>query len=429
MNYVYFPRWAEVLASGPLDQRRKESHKAAIIRYLAWLRRQSELATVNSARKFVAEIEAETAPGGLPVEELKEGIRWFFQNGPRRKAKAPGNDREWARQEDERSADIEVKKLKESWERELIATMRRKGMALKTEQSYLAWCRRFSERLGCGNPLEASEQMVSEFLDYLAVDQRIAGSTQRQALNALVFLLREVAGRTQLDLSDYRKARGRKRIPIVLDREEVRVLFQHLDAHYLTMAKVQYGTGIRVSELTRLRIKDIDFNRGQVIVRGGKGDKDRITPLPVAIEDELKFHLEGVRKLFEKDRLKGLEGTYLPPALSRKYPNAGKEWPWQWLWPSREISRDPRSDVMRRHHLLPRPYQAAIKSAAQAAGFNKRVTSHSLRHSFATHLLESGTDIRTVQDLLGHAQVETTMVYLHVMKKPGAGSLSPLDGL
>jgi site-specific recombinase XerD len=276
------------------------------------------------------------------------------------------------------------------WERDLQAVLRRRGMALQTERSYFGWCRRFAVQARLDDPRHATEQQVAGFLDSLATNTRIAASTQRQALNALVFLLREVAKRDMGDMSDFRQASGHKRIPVVLD---------------------------------------VDLRRGQVLVRGGKGDKDRVAPLPQKLEAALVDHMELVRQLFAKDREQNLAGVYLHGALARKYPKAGQEWPWQWLWPSRETSVDPRSGEKRRHHVLPTPYQAAIKAAAKAAGLSKRVTSHSLRHSFATHLLERGTDIRTVQDLLGHSHVETTMVYLHVMQKPGAGSLSPLDTL
>ena len=193
------------------------------------------------------------------------------------------------------------------------------------------------------------------------------------------------------------------------------------------MAKVQYGSGLRVSELMRLRIKDIDPVRHQLIVRSGKGNKDRVCPLSKTLVSPLEAYMNNLRGLFESDRRKNLAGVWMPGLLDRKYPHAGKEWTWQWLWPSRKTSKDPHTNIWRRHHILPGNYQCAIKEAARAADIPKRVTSHTLRHSFATHLLESGTDIRTVQDLLGHAKIETTQIYLHVMQKPGIGVKSPLD--
>jgi integron integrase len=195
------------------------------------------------------------------------------------------------------------------------------------------------------------------------------------------------------------------------------------------MARLMYGAGLRLSELLRLRIKDVDFDRGMLFVRGGKGDKDRRTTLPSSLREDLERHIEcNVKPLFERDRAEGVPGVALPGALEKKFKNAGKEWAWQWLWPARGLSRDPRSGIERRHHVTDRALQDAIKKGAKAAGIAKRVTPHVLRHSFATHLLESGTDIRTVQDLLGHSSVKTTQIYTHVMEKPGLGVRSPLDG-
>jgi integrase len=378
MKMVYFPRWAEVLERSSLDDRTRQSHLIVIRWYLSWCKQNKTWATADSARAFVEEMVRTKAPAVTLVESWKDGIRWFFQNGERMDP-AQLQDRE----------DVPVVPGND-WERDLQAVLRRRGMALQTERSYFGWCRRFAVQARLDDPRHATEQQVAGFLDSLATNTRIAASTQRQALNALVFLLREVAKRDMGDMSDFRQASGHKRIPVVLD---------------------------------------VDLRRGQVLVRGGKGDKDRVAPLPQKLEAALVDHMELVRQLFAKDREQNLAGVYLHGALARKYPKAGQEWPWQWLWPSRETSVDPRSGEKRRHHVLPTPYQAAIKAAAKAAGLSKRVTSHSLRHSFATHLLERGTDIRTVQDLLGHSHVETTMVYLHVMHKPGAGSLSPLDTL
>lgn len=360
------------------------------------------------------------------VEACRESIRWFFRNGEKRALIHRRNREEFA---SESELPTDVADLNFDWERTMITVLRRKGLAIRTEKTYLAWCRRFAEHMNISNPLQASEDHISQYLDMLATEAKVTAATQKQALNALVFLLRDVAGRADLDIGGFCKAKARKRIPVVLSRDELKELFAHLSGRYLIMAKIQYGAGLRVSELIRLRVKDVDLQRGQIIVRGGKGDKDRMTPLPESMEDALVAHLNELKVLHRKDRAADLPGTYLPDALARKFLHAGKEWPWQWVWPSRELSRDPRSGVIRRHHVLERPYQSAIKRAASEAGISKRTTSHSLRHSFATHLLESGTDIRTVQDLLGHAHVETTMVYLHVMKKPGVGSMSPLDSL
>lgn len=413
-----------------LEEDLKLSYRSTIRAYLFWCRENGQVATNESARSFMRWLERREPPSDPKHEESKDALRWFFRNGERKTFRQwAGKRQDWLERELEREQPTAISELETEWEEKLVCTIRRKGMALATERAYLHWCRRFAGKMQLEDPLQASESQVVDFLDYLASELNVAPSTQKQALNAIVFMLKAVAQRTSIELGHFVKARGRKRMPVVLDRKELQMLFAELKGSHRLMAQLQYGAGLRVTELLRLRIKDVDFSRGQVIVRAGKGDKDRIAPLPNKLEADLGKHVQNVKSIFEGDRRKGLAGTFLPGGLERKYPNAGKEWAWQWFWPSRETSTDPRSGIHRRHHFLTRQYQNAIRQAALRVGFSKRVTSHSLRHSFATHLLESGTDIRTVQDLLGHAQVETTMVYLHIMKKPGAGSLSPLDGL
>lgn len=273
-------------------------------------------------------------------------------------------------------------------------------------------------------------EQLKLYLNYLAMERAVASSTQKQALNALVFVAQEVFELKVGEIGDFVRAKNRKRIPVVMSKDETRRFFSKLKGEKRLMAQVQYSAGLRVSELCRLRVQDLDMERNQIVVRCGKGGKDRIAPLSERLIDALKEHLEEVRELFEID-LKNVElaGVYLPEALARKHGNAGKNWRWQWLWPSREISTDPRGEARRRHHVLPNAYQRAVSDAGKLAGLNKRITSHTLRHSFATHLLEDGVDIRTVQDLLGHASVETTQIYTHVMQKPGVGVRSPLDSL
>jgi integron integrase len=312
----------------------------------------------------------------------------------------------------------------------ILTVMRRRGMALTTERSYLSWYRDFVRQCGAaaGSGMQASQ--VKAFLDYLAMERAVASSTQKQALNALVFVAQQVFKVELGEIGEFVKAKSRKRIPVVMSKDETRRFFAKLKGEKLLMAKVQYASGLRVSELMRLRVQDLDLERNQVVVRSGKGGKDRVAPLSERLIETLAVHLEGVRELFQADAKRAdLAGVYLPEALARKHGNAGRDWRWQWLWPSREVSADPRSGVPRRHHVLPPVYQGHVRQAGIKAGLNKRVTSHTLRHSFATHLLEDGVDIRTVQDLLGHKQVETTQVYLHVMQKPGAGVRSPLDSL
>jgi integron integrase len=268
---------------------------------------------------------------------------------------------------------------------------------------------------------------MRDFLSYLATHQRVGVSTQRQALNALVFLMRGALGRSLGDFSDFQHARPGQRLPVVLTPEECGRLFQAMEGTPQLIAELLYGSGLRLMELLRLRIQDVDLERGQLRVRSGKGDKDRITMVPIKLMDHLRTHRERLRGLFSEDRAQGLAGVWLPEALERKYQSAGTAWEWQWFFPSRQTAIDPRTGLRRRHHVLDATVQCALREAGRKAQLDKRVTPHVLRHCFASHLLENGTDIRTVQDLLGHADIRTTQIYLHVMRKPGIGVRSPLD--
>jgi len=281
---------------------------------------------------------------------------------------------------------------------------------------------------GWRHPREMGAAEVATFLAHLAVAGNVAASTQNQALNALVFLYENVLHIELGDIGKFARAERPARLPEVLTREETqRVLAALKPGTTSLIIRLLYGSGMRVLESLRLRVKDLDFARGRIIVREGKGDKDRITILPDSLKAELKAHLERVRLLHEKDLAEGFGRVMLPHALARKYPNADREWAWQWVFPSANRSRDPRSGVQRRHHASELPVQRAMKVAVRFAGLSKRATCHTLRHCFATHLLENGYDIRTVQDLLGHEDVATTMIYTHVMQKPGLGVKSPLD--
>jgi integron integrase len=262
----------------------------------------------------------------------------------------------------------------------------------------------------------------------MALNERLSASSQRQALNALVFLYREVFGKELGDFSGYRRAKARTNLPVWLTREEMGRLLDELKPPWKLMAQVMYGGGLRLMELLRLRVKDVDLAQQIITVRGGKGDKDRFAPLAESLVEVLGQHLREIRVLHEQDRESNVAGVWLPDGLARKYPKAGEEWVWFWLWPDDHLSKDPRSEAWRRHHLSERSFQFVIKEAARKTGLNKRVTPHVLRHSFATHCLEKGYDIRTVQELLGHRNVETTQIYTHVLLKPGLGVKSPLDG-
>jgi integron integrase len=268
---------------------------------------------------------------------------------------------------------------------------------------------------------------VGAFLSELAVRRRASPSTQKQALNALVFLLREALHREVGEIA-FRRAAPRERMPVVLSREECGRLFGALEGTMRLMAELMYGSGLRLMELLRLRVHHLDLARRQIKVAGGKGDKDRVTMLPERLVAPLQAHLERLRAWYAEDRAAQLPGVWLPENVAHKYPKAGDRWNWQWLFPSRETSIDPVTQRRRRHHVIDSTFQNNIRWAAERAGIDKRVTPHVLRHSFATHLLESGADIRTVQELLGHESVETTQIYTHVMQKPGVGVRSPLDG-
>jgi integron integrase len=291
------------------------------------------------------------------------------------------------------------------------------------------WARRFAGWLeGRGVTVSgAGELEMRGFLSELAVRQRVAVATQRQALNAVAFLLREALGKPLADFSEFERARPGKRLPVVLSKEECRRLLGALEATPRLMAELMYGSGVRLMELLRLRIKDVDTERQQLVVRAGKGGKDRVTVLPKVLLERLRQHRERLRILHAEDQSADAPGVWLPEGLDRKYPHAGKDWEWQWFFPSRERSIDPQSGLRRRHHVSDAAFQHAIRRGARRAGLDKQVTPHVLRHSFATHLIEGGTDIRTVQDLLGHKDVATTQIYTHVMQKPGLGVKSPLD--
>jgi len=269
---------------------------------------------------------------------------------------------------------------------------------------------------------------VREFLTHLAVERRVAVATQNQALNALVFLYREVLGRELGELGEFERARRRERVPVVLTRQEVERVLRCTAPKYRLVLQLLYGTGMRLLEGLRLRVKDVDFGQGHIVVRDGKGMKDRVTVLPESLRGLLQAQIARVRNLHEKDLAAGLGRVYLPEALRRKYPHADREWGWQWVFPSSRVAVDPLDGARKRHHLMETAIQRAMKEAVRAAGILKPASCHTLRHSFATHLLEAGYDIRTVQDLLGHKDVTTTQIYTHVMQKPGIGVRSPLDG-
>jgi len=307
--------------------------------------------------------------------------------------------------------------------------LRLKHYSLRTERAYVDWIKRYIWFHDKRHPLDLGAQQVEAFLTDLAVARKVAASTQNQALAALLFLYKEVLGIELPWLDDIVRAKKPQRLPVVLTVAEVQRLLARLEGSHGLMARMLYGTGMRLMECVRLRVKDVNFERNEIIVRDGKGGKDRVTMLPASLAEPLGEHLKRVRVLFEQDRAEDVPGVYLPDALEKKYPHAGKEWGWFWVFPSRSIATDPRTGVVRRHHAHEQALQRAIKKAVLAANIAKPASTHTLRHSFATHLLQSGYDIRTVQELLGHSDVSTTMIYTHVLNRGGRGVESPLDSL
>lgn len=454
---ISFPSWKSVLTQDmAVAPDLKGRYERAIIGFLAECKRRREPASIEVARQYLDGI------GAAEWSVERKALRWFVRmakaaargggaaieyrgdGGARGKttgAVAPViGESDVGRQSDvaqgvfapgkERRALVPRPAAQDvggtAWERDLVKAMREEGFLWRTEQTYREWAMRFARYLEPRSPYAAAGEEVAAFLSELAVRQRASPSTQRQALNALVFLMEKGLKRS-LGEMDFRRAAPRQRLPTVLTSGECAAIFAQMDGTARLMAELAYGSGLRLMELLRLRVHHLDLGRLQLRVLGGKGDKDRATVLPESLVPQLREHLERLKLQWERDRIEGLPGVWLPEGLARKYPKAGESWEWQWLFPAREVSKDPASEVVRRHHLSDTTFQRILRKAAQSAGLNKRVTPHVLRHSFATHLLEGGADIRTVQELLGHASVETTQIYTHVMKKPGLGVRSPLD--
>jgi integron integrase len=305
--------------------------------------------------------------------------------------------------------------------------IRLKHYSIRTEQSYVEWVRRYVLFHGRRHPRELGHAHVESFLTHLAVEGNVAAATQNQAKSALLFLYKEVLGAELPWLEGVESAKRPARLPVVLTPEEVVAVLRRVDGTRGLILRLLYGTGMRMLEALRLRVKDVDFQRREILVRDGKGGRDRVTMLPDSLALSLRAHLARVKALHEDDLREGFGEVYLPFALARKYPHAAREWAWQYVFPAANRSVDPRSGAVRRHHADDQSVQRAMRAALRQAGIAKAATPHTLRHSFATHLLESGSDIRTVQELLGHKDVATTMVYTHVLNRGGRGVTSPID--
>ena len=298
----------------------------------------------------------------------------------------------------------------------------------RTEQTYCDWITRYIKYHGCQkHPREMGKLEIESFLSHLATEQKVSASTQRQALNAIVFLYTKVLDLPVAEDIGHVRAKKQIRPPVVLTKNEVQQVFAWMKGDHLLMAKMLYGCGLRLMECIRLRIQDLDFGQNLVYIRDAKGGKDRVVVLPKSVREDLQFRVESVKKIHDKDLSQGFGKVYMPEALARKYPNASQEFRWQYVFPAKKLSNDPRSGVQRRHHVLESGLQKAVKTAVDRAGITKRATCHTFRHSFATHMLENGVNIRIVQELMGHADVKTTEIYTHVMEKDISGVASPLD--
>jgi len=433
---ISFPNWKIALSQAALTDTAKEAYRREILSFLKHCKASRAAATTEVAKKYLMERER------LSRAPAREALRWFYREGRNAGPVAEGlpvkinaeriesSTTDWsprpaARRPMEPAAaasDLGG----EPWERDLIKAVRERGFLWRTEQTYREWAVRFARFIAPRSPYAADGSDVAAFLSALAVKGRASPSAQKQALNALVFLMQEALHRDLGDMQ-FRRADPKRRAPTVLSVAETRSLFAQMEGTSRLMAELAYGAGLRLMELLRLRIHHLDVDRGRLQVMAGKGDKDRVTVLPEKLIPELKAHVARLKGSWKSDRAANLPGVWLPEGLAKKYPKAGVSWEWQWLFPTAKPVLDPTTGVIRRHHLSDAWFQKALKLAVGRAALNKRVSPHTLRHSFGTHLLESGTDIRTVQELMGHSDIRTTQIYLHVMQKPGLGVRSPLD--
>lgn len=421
---VSFPRWREVLHNEPFAPTLVQTHEGEIFAFLKHLKQARRRASVASVLEYLHSLEEQ----GKPTEAARAALRWFFQAA----AHQAQNGADQIAPPAESLPVIRIERGDRGgppWEQRMVTVLRTRQLKWRTEEAYRDWGRRFARWLGNKPVEEADGDDIRRYLEHLAVEGRVSASTQRQALSALIFLVRETLGRDPGDCSGYRLGRSARRIPVVLTQRECQALFEQLTGSHRLMAQLLYGAGLRLMELLRLRIQDVQFEQGIVVVRQGKGGKDRVSVLPEKLRIPLAAHREQLRLLYDEDRRIDLPGVWLPPEVELKIPTAGTQWPWQWFFPSRQLAVDPRSGIQRRHHIQDATLQNAIRKAARAAHLSQRVTPHTLRHSFATHLLAGGADIRTVQELLGHADVATTMIYTHVLNRPGLAVRSPLDNL
>lgn len=445
------PDWIRRLYAGAglrVNEKRLSWNTVHLDHFLGWCRRQGDgadrLELGELARLYLEDLRSSQA-NPYRVEQAREALAVFFRGvsgWKLERRETTDGGRVW--QPDfrlktgphlesgvshEETAVMERRRAVEAggWRKKMIEELRVRHYAIRTERSYMDWAERFVRFAGEDSAAWSVEQ-VAVFLTKLAVESGVSASTQNQALSAIQFLFGAI-GKELDNRLDAVRAKPSRRLPVVLSTGEATRLLQAMEGTHRYIAMLLYGSGLRVLECCRLRIKDVDFERGQIHVVAGKGDKDRTVMLPERAVEELRLHQGRVRALWEKDRREGVEGVWLPEALARKFPSAATSWEWFWFFPAKSLAPDPRAPgLVRRHHVHESSVALAVRAAAKLAAIDKLVKPHTLRHSFATHLLEGGTDIRTIQELLGHSSVETTMIYTHVANRKGvAGARSPLD--
>ena len=416
-----YVKWAEDFARSIKGKPLRERTISDIKNFISKLKKQKNINEdqVNLARKAIYILYYKHLKIALfSKREVKDG--------------SEANDQRQVNNEYSGHNDFALRKEVEKTYCKLIEQIKKeiryRHYSIRTEYTYIDWIVRYLSFSNGVSPEKLNAGDIRKYLDYLATTRNVAASTQNLALNAIVFLYTQVLKQEPGDFSDFYRAKRPKKLPVVLTKDEIDLLFEHLDGDMLLMADgILYGAGLRIMECIRLRIKDIDFAQNSIVVRNGKGNKDRLTMLPKKYREQLREKIENSKKLFIEDLKNGSDGVYLWPGYERKNPGAKKDWIWQYVFPASNLSVDPRSNRVRRHHIDQSTLRKALKNAVRAAELSKEVTPHTLRHCFATHLLENGVDIRTVQELLGHADLETTTIYTHVLNRPGIPVLSPVD--
>jgi len=394
-----------------------------VSKFLAFSNRNEDLGSNLRVQKFLNQLNSQMKIADWQIKQAEEALQLYIFNFLEGKTSVLSPNAPRTRLPD-------VSKILA----DMRQALRIKHYSYRTERSYLEWAERFMDYTAKVKKKDVraaglDSGDVKDFLSYLALTRKVSSSTQNQAFNALLFLFRDVLKTELGDLSKTVRAKRGQKLPVVLSPEEVQALFKHVKGLNLLILQLLYGSGLRLLELARLRVKDIDFGQNLIFVRGSKGDKDRTTILPQTVKNILKKHLDEVKKLHAKDLAGGYGEVYLPDALEPKYPNAAKDWGWQYVFPSSKLSVDPRSGKIRRHHISEKTIQNGVKEAVQKAGIVKHASVHTLRHSFATHLLMNGVNIREIQNLLGHKHLETTMIYTHVIRDVVSVPKSPLDHL